>query len=221
MDQRHAVLFEPLRIGPKTLRNRFYQVPHASGFGTDKAASQAAFRAIKAEGGWAAVCTDYAAISSESDESPVRSADFWDETDMRALELMTERVHSHGALAGIELFHGGSGSSNAVSRRPLLAPSPIVGERLSYSVPKQMDATDIERVQRQWVDAALRSRDTGFDIVYVYGAHAYLLGQFLSPYFNKRTTVTAAISPVAPGCGWRRWNGYALRSARTARSRSG
>ena len=187
MDQRHAVLFEPLRIGPKTLRNRFYQVPHASGFGTDKAASQAAFRAIKAEGGWAAVCTDYAAISSESDESPVRSADFWDETDMRALELMTERVHSHGALAGIELFHGGSGSSNAVSRRPLLAPSPIVGERLSYSVPKQMDATDIERVQRQWVEAALRSRDTGFDIVYVYGAHAYLLGQFLSPYFNKRT----------------------------------
>ena len=187
MDQRHAVLFEPLRIGPKTLRNRFYQVPHASGFGTDRAASQAAFRAIKAEGGWAAVCTDYAAISSESDESPVRSADFWDESDMRALELMTERVHSHGALAGIELFHGGSGSSNAVSRRPLLAPSPIVGERLSYSVPKQMDATDIERVQRQWVEAALRSRDTGFDIVYVYGAHAYLLGQFLSPYFNKRT----------------------------------
>ncbi|MEO6821220.1 MAG: FAD-dependent oxidoreductase [Candidatus Nanopelagicales bacterium] len=187
MDPRHAVLFEPLSIGPKTLRNRFYQVPHASGFGTTKAASQAAFRAIKAEGGWAAVCTDYASISSDSEESPVVSADFWDGDDMRALALMTEQVHAHGALAGIELFHGGSGSSNAVSRRPLLAPSAIAGERLPYSVPKSMDSNDIERVQRLWVDAALRARDTGFDIVYVYGAHAYLLGQFLSPYFNKRT----------------------------------
>jgi dimethylamine/trimethylamine dehydrogenase len=187
LDPRHAVLFEPLSIGPKTLRNRFYQVPHATGFGTTKAASQAAFRAIKAEGGWAAVCTDYASISSESEESPVVSADFWDADDMRALTLMTEQVHAHGALAGIELFHGGNGSSNAVSRRPLLAPSAIPGERLSYSVPKSMDSTDIERVQRQWADAALRARDTGFDIVYVYGAHAYLLGQFLSPYYNKRS----------------------------------
>jgi dimethylamine/trimethylamine dehydrogenase len=187
MDPRHAVLFEPLRIGPKTLRNRFYQVPHASGFGTAKPRSQAAFRAIKAEGGWAAVCTDYASISTDADEAPVVSADFWDADDMRALALMTERVHAHGALAGIELFHGGSGSANAVSRRPLLAPSAIPGERLTYSVPKPMDRTDIARVQRQWADAALRARDTGFDIVYVYGAHAYLLGQFLSPWFNKRT----------------------------------
>ena len=34
MDPRHAILFEPVRIGPKTLPNRFYQVPHASGFGS-------------------------------------------------------------------------------------------------------------------------------------------------------------------------------------------
>lgn len=187
MDPRHAVLFEPLRIGPKVLRNRFYQVPHASGFGSAQPRSQAAFRAVKAEGGWAAVCTDYASIGDEADESPVRSADVWDDADARALALMAEQVHAHGALAGIELFHGGSGSTNAVSRQPLLAPSPIVGERVPYSVPKQMDADDIARVQRQWVAAAVRARDAGFDIVYVYGAHAYLLGQFLSPYFNKRT----------------------------------
>ncbi len=187
MDPRHAVLFEPVRIGPKVLRNRFYQVPHASGFGTRLPRTHAAFRAIKAEGGWAAVCTDYASISDEADETPAVSTDVWDRADAAALGLLVEQVHAHGALAGIELFHGGRDSTNGVSRRPLLAPSPIAGERVPYSVPKQMDSYDIERVQRQWVDAALAARDVGFDIVYVYGAHGYLLGQFLSPAANQRT----------------------------------
>ena len=161
MDPRHAVLFEPVRIGPKVLRNRFYQVPHASGFGTRLPRTHAAFRAIKAEGGWAAVCTDYASISDEADETPAVSTDVWDRADAAALGLLVEQVHAHGALAGIELFHGGRDSTNGVSRRPLLAPSPIAGERVPYSVPKQMDSYDIERVQRQWVDAALAARDVG------------------------------------------------------------
>jgi dimethylamine/trimethylamine dehydrogenase len=58
MDPNHEILFEPVQIGPKTLRNRFYQVPHCSGFGTEKPWTQAAHRAVKAEGGWAAVCTE-------------------------------------------------------------------------------------------------------------------------------------------------------------------
>ena len=36
MDPRHAILFEPVQVGPKTLPNRFYQVPHATGFGAVK-----------------------------------------------------------------------------------------------------------------------------------------------------------------------------------------
>ena len=51
---------------------------------------------------------------------------------------------------------------------------------------KEMDLADIAMVQQYYVDAALRSRDAGFDIVYVYGAHSYLPVQFLSPYYNKR-----------------------------------
>jgi dimethylamine/trimethylamine dehydrogenase len=50
-----------------------------------------------------------------------------------------------------------------------------------------MDLDDIKMVQSYYVEAALRARDAGFDIVYVYGAHSYLPLQFLSPYYNKRT----------------------------------
>ena len=50
-ESRHDILFEPVRIGSKLLRNRFFQVPHCTGFGTDKPGMQARFRAVKAEGG--------------------------------------------------------------------------------------------------------------------------------------------------------------------------
>ena len=112
MDPRHAVLFEPIDIGPKTLPNRFYQVPHASGFGVERPRTHAAFRGIKAEGGWGGVCVDYTSFSLESEESSAVSALFWDDADAKALGLSADAIHAHGGLAGIELFHGGSGSPN-------------------------------------------------------------------------------------------------------------
>src|SRR5689334_17553870 len=153
MDDRHAILFEPVRIGPKTLPNRFYQVPHASGFGSAKPRTQAAFRAIKAEGGWGGACVEYAPISPDSDESPAVAADIWDDRDARALGLAAEAIHAHGALAGLA---------------------------------KEMDTADLARIQRNWVRAARHAADVGVDIVYVYGAHGYLMTQFLSAQANRR-----------------------------------
>jgi dimethylamine/trimethylamine dehydrogenase len=187
VDPNHEILFEPVTIGPKTLRNRFYQVPHCSGFGTEKPWTQAAHRGMKAEGGWAAVCTEYAPFSPESDEAPLIAARFWDEDDMRALRLMTDTAHEHGALAGLELYHGGAHIANNQTRVPSVAPSQLASDLEPHVVPKEMETGDIARVQRQWAEGATRARDCGFDIVYVYGAHAYLPMQFLSPFYNKRT----------------------------------
>ena len=186
-EARHDVLFEPVRIGPKTLRNRFYQVPHCTGFGVEKPWTQAAFRGMKAEGGWAAVCTEYCSISQDSDESPYVSARLWDSEDMRALQMMTEKAHEHGALAGVELWHGGVYAESREARLPQLAPSQIGSDMDSLVVPKAMDRHDIRRAQGEWVTAARRAREAGFDIVYVYGSHTYLPSQFLSPAYNRRT----------------------------------
>ncbi|HEX5248227.1 MAG TPA: FAD-dependent oxidoreductase [Gaiellales bacterium] len=184
---RHDILFEPVQIGPKTLRNRFYQVPHCTGFGVEKPWTQAAFRGMKAEGGWAAVCTEYCSISAETDESPYVSARLWDDEDARALRLMTEEAHRHGALAGVELWHGGLYAETRESRLPPIAPSQLSSDFDGITVPRVMTAADIRRVQEEWVAAALRARDSGFDIVYVYGSHTYLPTQFLSPVYNRRT----------------------------------
>src|SRR5215475_9269470 len=187
MDARHAILFEPVRIGPKTLPNRFYQVPHASGFGSGKPRTQAAFRAVKAEGGWGGVCVEYAPVSRDSDEIPAIGADIWDDRDAQALGLSADAIHAHGALAGLELYHGGASAPNGTSRLVRMAPSQIVSERQWGGLAKEMTADDIARLQRDWVRAARHAADNGFDIVYVYGAHGYLMTQFLSPVMNLRT----------------------------------
>jgi dimethylamine/trimethylamine dehydrogenase len=186
-DPRHAILFEPVRIGPKTLRNRFYQVPHCTGFGVEKPWSQSRHRAVKAQGGWAAVCTEYCTISPEADETPYVSARLWDDHDLRMLAFTADEAHDQGALAGIELSHTGAHGENSESRLPAAAPSQIAGDFAVGVVPRAMTKRDIRRTQHEWAAAARRSRSAGFDIVYVYGAHTYLPGQFLSPHYNRRS----------------------------------
>ena len=106
MDPRHAILFEPVRIGPVTAPNRFYQTPHATGLGWQRPQSGAALRGVKAEGGWGVVCTEYCSIHPSSDDSPYAFLTLWDDGDIPALAATADAIHAHGALAGIELWHG-------------------------------------------------------------------------------------------------------------------
>ena len=186
-DPRHDILFEPLRIGPKTTRNRFYQVPHCSGMGEAKPFSQAEFRAMKAEGGWGVVSTEYAPICPESDESPEYGARIWNDEDAINLGLMAKRAHEHGSLAAIELSHSGAHALCGESRLPSIAPSQLASDFIYRLVPKEMDLDDIVEVRAAWVQAAKAAQNVGYDVIYVYGAHSYLPMQFLSPFYNRRT----------------------------------
>jgi dimethylamine/trimethylamine dehydrogenase len=184
---KHDVLFEPIEIGPKTMKNRFYQIPHCNGFGSERPLSQAYFRAMKAEGGYAACCTEYCSISPESDDTHRVSARIWDDGDIRNLSIMCDMLHEHDALAACELWYGGPHApcmeSRCVPRGPSQIPSDF--EYLTYAI--EADKDDIRYLQQLYVDAAKRARTAGFDIVYVYGSHSYLPQQFLTPYYNKRT----------------------------------
>ena len=62
-DPRYDILFEPVRIGPLTARNRFYQVPHCTGMGWALPRTLASMRGMKAEGGWAVLAEDPAALA--------------------------------------------------------------------------------------------------------------------------------------------------------------
>src|ERR1700704_5776802 len=111
-DPRYDILFEPIKIGPVTAKNRFFQVPHCNGMGHARPQSLAAMRGVKAEGGWAVVSTEEVEIPPTSDVAPFIEGRLWDDRDIPPLELLTEAVHRHGALAAIELVHAGMNAHN-------------------------------------------------------------------------------------------------------------
>ncbi len=185
-DPRFDVLFEPVRIGPVTAPNRFYQVPHCTGIGYRRPQTLAALRGMKAEGGWGTVCTEYCSIHPSSDDDPYPSASIWDDEDVRSLSLMVDKVHNHGALAGVELWHGGAASANHYSREAPLGPFSRPAGVYDPIQTRAMDKEDIRELKRWHVEAAVRAQRAGFDIVYVYACHWYLLKEFLNPS-NQRS----------------------------------
>jgi dimethylamine/trimethylamine dehydrogenase len=189
---RYDILFEPVKIGPVTARNRFYAVPHAAGMTNAMPHMRARFRETKAEGGWGVVCTGYVSIDPSSDDAPLPFATLWDDDDIRSHALMTEAVHRHGALAGIELWHGGGSVMNRASRIAPLSPSGTswMATHVNFmgnQRPRLMNADDIRSLLNWQRTAARRARQAGFDIVYVYAGMGYLPYEFLLPEWNQRT----------------------------------
>jgi dimethylamine/trimethylamine dehydrogenase len=187
-DKRYDILFEPVRIGPITTKNRFYQVPHCNGMGHRFPKAMAAMRGMKAAGGWGVVCTEECEIHPTSDLSPAVEMRLWDDSDIPTHRLMTGAVHENGGLAGIQLVHNGANVPNYFSRMPPLAPSDMA---TTYRHPLQargMDKQDIRDLRRWHRDAALRAKNAGYDIVYVYAGHNMtLLMHYLLSRYNKRT----------------------------------
>ncbi|QGX97017.1 NADH:flavin oxidoreductase [Roseovarius faecimaris] len=187
-DPRYDVLFEPVKIGPVTARNRFYQVPHCNGMGRVYPSSMAAMRRTKAEGGWAVVCTEEVEIHPSADHSPWSGGRLWDDRDIPIHARMCDGIHEFGSLAGIELNHAGMMAANKFSRMPVMAPSAIPIAACDPIQARAMDREDIRNLRRWHRDAALRAKRAGYDLVYVYIGHQLsTMSHFLSPYRNRRS----------------------------------
>ncbi len=189
LDPRYAQLFEPIKIGPVTAPNRFYQVPHCSGMGYSRPQMLASMRGVKAEGGWGVVCTEYCSINPSSDDMPFPHASIWDNDDVKNLKLMTDAVHQQGSLAGVELWYSGHSSANLYSREASFGPVSLPNNAM-VGMPVQTQPMTLDDIVelRGWYQAATRRAiEAGFDIVYVYANHDYLLSNFLSPETNTRS----------------------------------
>ncbi len=147
-----------------------------------------AMRAMKAEGGWAVVCTEETDFHPSNDLSPLNEGRLWDDRDVAVLARMTEAVHAHGSLAGIELNYTGHRDANLYSRE---VPMSVSHLPVSSHYPAQARAMDKSEIRsfHQWHRAALRrAKRAGFDLVYIYcRPGASLPGHFLSRELNRRT----------------------------------
>jgi dimethylamine/trimethylamine dehydrogenase len=188
MEEQFKILFEPVQIGPVVAPNRFFQAPHCNGLGYRMPRAHAAMRGMKAEGGWGVVNTELVEIHHTTDMLPFAEGRLWEDRDIPAMQMMTEAVHAHGALAGCELHFSTYDSWNFYSRAPAMG---LRSQGKTYYYPGQtrrMDKEDIRNVRRWHRDAAIRAKKAGFDIVYCYAAHNLSLAMhFLLPRYNERT----------------------------------
>lgn len=186
---KYDILFTPVKIGPKTTKNRFYQVPHCNAMGYTEHHGDLHHRMMKAQGGWAVISTEQCSIHPTSCAAPYGERRLWDQGYAKQLTEWVDTLHKYEVLTAVELTHNGLGFSNRKTKEYPLGPStnqvhynwdPIMG--------KEMDKQDIKNFRRWHIDAVKRALECGFDIIYVYAGHNIALPQhFLSPKLNRRT----------------------------------
>lgn len=192
------LLLQPLTIGNLTARNRLwlppmcmYSVDAEDGVVTDWHVLHYGTRAV---GGFGTVVVEATAVLPEGRLSP-QDLGLWDETQVAGHRRIAAAIHDGGALAAIQLGHGGrkAGTSPMRPGQPEgtlpgwepVAPSPLAFPGLA--VPRELSAQEVDEVVDAFAAAARRAVEAGYDLIELHGAHGYLLHQFLSPLSNSRT----------------------------------
>lgn len=192
-------LFERLKLRGIEFRNRIWVSPmcqysSADGMPTDWHLVHLGTRAV---GGAGLVIMEATAVSPEGRISP-SDAGIWSDAHAESYQRITEFIKSNGAVAGIQLAHAGRKASTsepwnggekvdeANGGWETVAPSAIAYKE-NYPLPREMNAGDIEKATNDFVVAAKRSVDAGFEVIEIHAAHGYLFHEFLSPLSNVRT----------------------------------
>lgn len=184
--------YSPLTIGPLTLRNRFIKAATNEGMAKGGVVSKglAEFHRRMAAGGAALSTVAYCATSLDG-RTFVDQATLDDDSigDFRAL---TDAVHSEGAAACAQITHAGSftflGKDVLQTNKPLSSSGGFnkVGVMSGRYFKKKMDRAEMDAMAEEFVAAAIRAREAGFDAVELHMGHGYLLSQFVSKLYNKR-----------------------------------
>jgi mycofactocin system FadH/OYE family oxidoreductase 2 len=183
-------LFSPLEIGGVTVRNRIMQTAHVKLFAHEAVDSQrnVDYQAARAKGGAGLLITGNRVVHPTSTTGFPRVAWAYLPEALDADRRLTDAVHEHDTLIFAQLNHFGlnASSDSADDLRVLWGPSAVKSPAYGET-PKAMEHEDIREVVEWWGRSAELTREGGFDGTEVHISHSYLLHQFLSPLYNKRT----------------------------------
>lgn len=188
MNKYYPNLFKPLKVGNLTLKNRIMTAPMMitltdnNGDVTDRMIEDFARRARGGAGlvvvgetsiDWKTGKTHDGMINLHGQKSPIHLSD------------VTDAIHHYGAAASIELSHGGAWSWEIYNQfRPV---GPSAGQRADGGTFDEMTEEQMKEIADDYAKAVSICKRCGFDMVMIHGAHSWLIGQFLSPIYNKRT----------------------------------
>ncbi|MGD6750074.1 NADH:flavin oxidoreductase/NADH oxidase [Streptomyces sp. BH105] len=199
-----SALFEPYTLRSLTIPNRVWMPPMCQYSAAPEGPLVGApndwhfqHYGARAAGGTGLIIVEATAVSPEGRISP-QDLGIWNDTQVQAFRRITSFLKSQNTVPGIQLGHAGRKASTDQPWKggapvgpdaygwEAVAPSPVPFDE-QHPVPAELTVDGIKEIVQQFVDAARRSLDAGFQVIELHGAHGYLIGEFLSPHSNKRT----------------------------------
>ena len=180
-------LFEKTTINSLDLKNRFVRSATWEGMAhTDGACSQRLIdlMAELSEGGVGLIISSHAFVSPEGQASPRQIGLYSDEL-LPGLTRLAQTVHDKGGKIVMQLAHAGCHADTALTGQQPIGPSAFKNDPDASC--REMSVAEIEQTVAAFGQGAARAQNAGFDGVQIHAAHGYLLSQFLSPFYNKRT----------------------------------
>ena len=189
MNTHYPNLFQPGRIGKAEIKNRVVMTSMLTGLaGKNGTVTEGliTFYETRAEGGAGLIVTEATRVTPGGCHNKFQLGAF-DDSQIEGLTQLTGRIHVHGTSVFMQLYHPGSQTTNKLAGGELLTPSGLPSKAMPAQKCREMTQGDIDALVQAFADAAVRAKAAGFDGVELNAAHGYLLGEFLSPYTNKRT----------------------------------
>lgn len=194
---RHAA--RPLTLGrngraARTLRNRLASAPMERNYGTvdGRITEQYIdYLVTRARAGLGLVTTEATYVRADG-KGRTHQLGLHTDAVVPGLRSLTDALHAEGALAAVELNHGGRTAQTAVSGHKNVAPSPVPCAVAGGEVPRELTAAECHDLVESYAAAARRAVAAGFDVINIHGAHGYLIHQFMSPISNHRADAFAA-----------------------------
>ena len=181
-------LFTPFSVNGTTLKNRIV-MPGLASFLIDEDGGigdhTVAHYRTRASGGAAMVIMEACAVSPEGVVSN-HQARIYDDRFIPGLSEIAGAIKAGGAVAGLQIHHGGRQTAARIIGRKPLAPSPLPCPTIKGDV-EPLTTRGIQELVMKFGDAADRALRAGFEWIEIHGAHGYLINQFLSGYSNIRT----------------------------------
>ena len=188
MTQKYPHLFEPIKLGQTVFKNRIFASP-ISGRSLDSMnrpnSDCVAFYEQKALGGAASVCVGDCVVDSRNGLYGEYMIKLDDRMNHHSLNLLSSGIRRHGAVASVELQHGGL-YSHGTRHNGNTIYGPCSGIDATGNEYFEMPEEVIYKTIEAYANAAAFAKQCGFGMVTIHGGHGWLMSQFLSPKVNKR-----------------------------------
>lgn len=181
-------LFEETKLGNITVKNRFVRSATWENMTTeDGHITEKLYKIYEdlAKGEVGLIITGYANVVKEEQPNPGMMG-IYNDSFIDEYKKLTNLVHSYGSKIIMQIAYGGTKTTFNVGERVIFAPSEVA-EKSTNVVGKAMTKEEIDYIVNAFADAGRRAKACGFDGIEIHGAHTYLINQFLSPFYNKRT----------------------------------